>query len=335
MTGGSIFKRAKIICRGESSKGESSRASETPPTPVHLNTQEENKCGGSQQPPGHSYHWQARNSDDGIWLIDEEGAPIRRRGRTTCVDIHNMPPGTRVYIEVNGNNIPCNKPESILLGSYLSFIARDPIFAPISFLDWSDKGMKLFKKRMLAKVLSKFEFPVHMRHWILQSLDLKWSNHKMTLKSKYWDNRPIEKIMESVPDGVDAAQWCQLVVQWSELEEQIQPCELCAEEGFTPEDNVEANETVFNMVRGSEHHGRVRPQGVESVDVIQTRYFPQSTTEGGSGSGSLSNLDQIENLREEVLLLRAETRDFIRQFQMQRTLPGSLQMGDNENPSDD
>ncbi|KAL0912249.1 hypothetical protein M5K25_018211 [Dendrobium thyrsiflorum] len=205
MTGGSIFKRAKIICRGGSSGGESSRAFETPCTPVHPNTQEENKCGGSQEPPRHSYHGQAPNSDDRIWLIDEQGAPIRRRGRTTCVDIQNMSLGTRVYIEVNEKNIPCNKPESILLGSYLSFIARDPILAPISFLDWRNKSMKPFKKRMLAKVESKFEFPVHMHYWILQSLDVKWRNHKMTLKAKYWDNRPIEKIMESVLDGVDAA----------------------------------------------------------------------------------------------------------------------------------
>ncbi|KAL0912250.1 hypothetical protein M5K25_018212 [Dendrobium thyrsiflorum] len=107
-----------------------------------------------------------------------------------------------------------------------------------------------------------------------------------------------------------------------------------AEEEITPEDgNVEANEEVFSMIRGFVHHERVRPQG---FDVIQTRYFPQSTTEGGSGSGSISNLDQIASLREEVFLLRAEIRDFqslcseMREFiqQMHHTFSGSLQMGE-------
>ncbi|PKU66554.1 hypothetical protein MA16_Dca006882 [Dendrobium catenatum] len=91
-------------------------------------------------------------ADDGIWLIDDEGDPIKKRGRTTCADIQSMPPGTRVHIEVNENMVPCNIPESILLGSYLGVLARDPILAPISFSDWRNKGMELFKKRMLAEV---------------------------------------------------------------------------------------------------------------------------------------------------------------------------------------
>ncbi|KAL0909142.1 hypothetical protein M5K25_023674 [Dendrobium thyrsiflorum] len=63
---------------------------------------------------------------------------------------------------------------------------------------------------------SKFAFPGHVRHWILQSLGVKWRNHKINLKAEHWDSFPIEKILEYVPAGVDAAQWCQLVTQWSQ-----------------------------------------------------------------------------------------------------------------------
>ncbi|PKU82387.1 hypothetical protein MA16_Dca005392 [Dendrobium catenatum] len=63
---------------------------------------------------------------------------------------------------------------------------------------------------------SKFAFPGHIRHWILQSLGVKWRNHKTNLKAEHWDCRPIEEIMESVPAGVDATQWCHLVNQWSQ-----------------------------------------------------------------------------------------------------------------------
>ncbi|KAH0470198.1 hypothetical protein IEQ34_001756 [Dendrobium chrysotoxum] len=63
-----------------------------------------------------------------------------------------MPPGTRIHIEVNENNISYNIPEYILLGSYLSVVARDPFLAPIAFPDWRNKGMESFKKNMLAGV---------------------------------------------------------------------------------------------------------------------------------------------------------------------------------------
>ncbi|PKU78244.1 hypothetical protein MA16_Dca018044 [Dendrobium catenatum] len=111
-----------------------------------------------------------------------------------------MPPGTRIHIEVNENNIPCTIPKSVLLGTYLGVVARDPILAPIAFPDWRNK---------------EFEFPGHIRHWILQSLVVKWRNYKTTLKAEHWDSRPIEEILEDVPAGVDKMQWCQLVNQWS------------------------------------------------------------------------------------------------------------------------
>ncbi|KAI0488582.1 hypothetical protein KFK09_028420 [Dendrobium nobile] len=127
-----------------------------------------------------------------------------------------MPPGTRVHIEVNENNVPRNISESVILGSYLGVIARDHVLAPLSFPDWRNKGLEPFKKKMLAEVESKFAFPGHIHHLILQSLGVQWRNHKTNLKAEHWDCRPIEKIMESIPSGVDATQWCHLVTQWSQ-----------------------------------------------------------------------------------------------------------------------
>ncbi|KAL0926257.1 hypothetical protein M5K25_002471 [Dendrobium thyrsiflorum] len=179
MTGRNTFRRAKKVV----SRGGSSRGSETLSTPIHPDstseqTQEENQCSDTQKSP------------------HEQGVPVRRRGRTTCIDIQNMPPGTRAFIEVNENNVPSNISESVLLGSYLGVIARDPVLAPISFTDWRNKGMEPFKKKMLAEV--------------------EWRNHKNNLKAEHWDNHPIEEILESIPAGVDVAQWCQLVTQWSQ-----------------------------------------------------------------------------------------------------------------------
>ncbi|KAH0459042.1 hypothetical protein IEQ34_011856 [Dendrobium chrysotoxum] len=118
---------------------------------------------------------------------DEQENPTRHRGRTTCADKQNMPPRTRIHIEVNENNIP----ESILLGTYLGVVAGDPILAPIAFPNWRNKGMESFKKKMLAKV-----------------------------EAEYWDSRPIKEILEIVSVGIDQTQWCQLVNQWSKLEDQ-------------------------------------------------------------------------------------------------------------------
>ncbi|KAH0465054.1 hypothetical protein IEQ34_005157 [Dendrobium chrysotoxum] len=272
-----------------------------------------------------------------------------------------MRPGTRIHIEVNENNIPCNIPESILLGSYLGVVARDPVLAPIAFPDWRNKGMKPFKKKMLAKVESKFKFPGHIRHWILQSLGVKWRNYKTTLKAEHWDSRPIEKIMENVPHGVDQMQWCQLVTQWSKPEDQsikdrlqlwkinrmhkdgtwssedamqrwTQAYNLLAEERLTPENgNIEANERVFSIVMGLEHSCRVRTHG---FGVTPTRYFPQSKSAEGGGSGS--NFGQIASLREEFRSFRDkmrefssfrdEMRQFMQQFQMNQPPHGGSQM---------
>ncbi|KAH0451421.1 hypothetical protein IEQ34_018720 [Dendrobium chrysotoxum] len=95
---------------------------------------------------------QVPSADEEIWLIDNDGAPIKKRGQTICADIQSMLPGTRVHIEVNENMVSCNMPESILLGSYLGVVARDPILASISFSYWCNKGMESFKKRMLVEV---------------------------------------------------------------------------------------------------------------------------------------------------------------------------------------
>ncbi|KAH0435575.1 hypothetical protein IEQ34_026582 [Dendrobium chrysotoxum] len=304
-----------------------------------------------------------------------------------------MPPGTRIHIEVNENNIPCNISESILLGTYLGVVARDPVLAPIAFPDWRNKGMEPFKKKMLAEVESKFEFPGQIRHWILQSLGVKWRNYKTTLKAEHWDSRSIEKILETVPAGVEQMKWCQLVNQWSKPEDKeraaknsanakkqtcphtmgrvssvrrqketsikdrlqlwkinrmrkdgtwssedaiqrwTHACNLLAEEGLTPEDgNIEANERVFTIVVGTEHSGRVRTQ---EFGVTPTRYFPQSKSEEGGGSGS--NFGQIASLREEFKSFRDnqmrdfgsfrdEMRQFMKQFQMNQPPNGGSEM---------
>ncbi|KAH0461250.1 hypothetical protein IEQ34_008825 [Dendrobium chrysotoxum] len=135
-----------------------------------------------------------------------------------------------------------------------------------------------------AEAKSKFEFSGHIRHWIFQSLGVKWRNYKITLKAEHWDSIPIEEILETVPTGVDQMQWCQLVNQWSKPEDQTQACNLLAKEGLTPEDeNIKANERVFTIVMGPEHSGQVHTQG---FSVKQTIYFSQSKSEEGSGSGS-------------------------------------------------
>ncbi|KAI0510958.1 hypothetical protein KFK09_011574 [Dendrobium nobile] len=164
MTRTNTFRRAKKVV----SRGGSSRGSETPSTPIHPDstseqTQEENQCSDNEQSPRHSTCEQIQAPNDGIWLIDEQGVPVHRTGRTTCSDIQKMPPGKRVHIEVNENNVPSNISEPVLLGSYIGVIVRDSVLAPISFSYLRNKGMKPFKKKMLAeveisKILNKFQY---------------------------------------------------------------------------------------------------------------------------------------------------------------------------------
>ncbi|KAH0460663.1 hypothetical protein IEQ34_011326 [Dendrobium chrysotoxum] len=280
MTGGSLFRRAKkAICRGGSSIGgsnigESSRETEsitpsiTPSTPVHPDSQEEIECSGSQHTSRHSFCGTDPAPEEGMSkeILSGVGGEQHVLIYRICRQEHN---------------------------SYI-----DPMLAPIAFPDWRNKGMEPFKKKMLAEVESKFEFPGHIRHWILQSLGVKWRNYKTTLKAEHWDSRPIEEILETVPAGVDQTKELQKILlmrrnklvltQWV-----TQACKLLAEEGLTPkDDNIEANERVFAIVMGPEHSGRVRTQG---FGVTPTRFFPQSKTEGGSGS----NFGQIASLREE------------------------------------
>ncbi|KAL0922681.1 hypothetical protein M5K25_006687 [Dendrobium thyrsiflorum] len=96
-----------------------------------------------------------------------------------------MPSGTWVHIKVNENMVPCNIPEFILLRSYLGVISIDPILAPISFSYWCNKGKEPFKKRILAEVEAKFDFPAHIKHWILQSLVARWHNYRTSLKADH------------------------------------------------------------------------------------------------------------------------------------------------------
>ncbi|PKU81316.1 hypothetical protein MA16_Dca025040 [Dendrobium catenatum] len=122
---------------------------------MHPDLSNATDCNNNEQSLDQSFQdlrRQVPSIDDGILLIDDEGALIKKRGLTTCADIQSMPPGTQIHIEVNENMVPCNIPESILPGSYLGIVARDPILAPISFADWCKKGMEPFEKRMLAEV---------------------------------------------------------------------------------------------------------------------------------------------------------------------------------------
>ncbi|KAL0915559.1 hypothetical protein M5K25_015985 [Dendrobium thyrsiflorum] len=91
--------------------------------------------------------------------------------------------------------------------------------------------------------------------------------------------------------------------EWTKREDQTlvsRACNLLSEEGLTPEDgNIEANEGVFTIVMGPKHAGRVRTQG---FGVTPTRYFPQSKSEEGGGSGS--NFGHIASLRDEFRSFR-------------------------------
>ncbi|KAH0451799.1 hypothetical protein IEQ34_019098 [Dendrobium chrysotoxum] len=302
MTGRNTYRRAKkVVSRGGSSKG-----SETPSTPIDPDStcdqsQEEHECSGTQQSLHHSTY--------------EQGVPVRHRGRTTCIDIQNMLPSTRVHIEVNENNVRSNILEFVLLGSYLGVIARDPVLAPISFSDWRNKGMEPFKRKMLAEVeeraainaanAKKQTYPHPMGR-----VSSVHRQQEMAIK----DRLLLWRINRLCKDGT-----------WSSEDAKhrwIQACEPLAEDGLTPEDgNVDANERVFSKVMGPEHPGRVRTQG---FGVTPTRYFSHNTNDVRSNSGS--SLSQIVSLREEVNLLRTEMREFMQQFRMQQPPQGSSQM---------
>ncbi|KAH0465873.1 hypothetical protein IEQ34_005976 [Dendrobium chrysotoxum] len=96
-----------------------------------VDSQEEIEYSRTQQTPRYSFCGQAPAPEEGVSLIDEQGNPIKRRGRITCADMQNILSGILIDIKVNENNIP----ESILLGSYLGVVTRDPVLAIMAFSD--------------------------------------------------------------------------------------------------------------------------------------------------------------------------------------------------------
>ncbi|PKU66956.1 uncharacterized protein LOC110094883 [Dendrobium catenatum] len=103
--------------------------------------------------------------------------------------------------------------------------------------------------------------------------------------------------------------------------------EMLAEEGLMPEDgNLEANEKAFKAIMGPEHPGRVRTQG---FGVTPSRYFPQSTTTQGSGSGGNTAFDRVVKLEEVVRTLQSEVRQ-LKENNQQQHPPGSSTLGDND-----
>ncbi|KAH0468588.1 hypothetical protein IEQ34_003621 [Dendrobium chrysotoxum] len=94
---------------------------------------------------------------------------------------------------------------------------------------------------------AKFSFPANIRHWILQSLGVKWRNYKTSLKERATRNiKNVKKKKQMCPHEMS----------------QAHACEMLAEERLMLEDrNLEANEKVFKAIIRLEHPWRVRTQG--------------------------------------------------------------------------
>ncbi|KAI0515862.1 hypothetical protein KFK09_008530 [Dendrobium nobile] len=146
MTGSGSFRHAKKVThRGSSSVEQIGRTSNNTSNSVYPDSSNANDYNNNDQSSIQSsqdLRQRVPPKEDGTWLIDDEGAPIKKRGRTTCVDIQSMPLCIRIHIEDNENIVPY----------------------------WRNKGMDPFKKKMLAEIEAKFEFPTNMKYWILQSL---------------------------------------------------------------------------------------------------------------------------------------------------------------------
>ncbi|KAL0906705.1 hypothetical protein M5K25_025220 [Dendrobium thyrsiflorum] len=212
---------------------------------------------------------------------------LRQFGFVPTVDVQPMEPK---FVRVDGRG----KADTDWLVYYLHYIGL-----------WEDRRAHIIEGTPFGEDTEHLiqHYLQWFRHWILQSIGVKWRNYKASLKSEHCDSRPIKEIKEAVPAGVDPTQWCQLVNQWAQPEDQ---------EGLTPEDgNLEANERVFKAVMGPEHPGRVRTQG---FGVTPTRYFPQSTTHPGNNSYS-STFARVARLEEQLQTLKKELRQVMQHCQ--------------------
>ena len=74
----------------------------------------------------------------------------------------------------------------------------------------------------VIRVQMRFLYPYRMEKWILQTIGERWRQHKLNLKSIYFDvNKSKEVNYNNSPQGVIADQWIALVNNWMTHKAQV------------------------------------------------------------------------------------------------------------------
>ncbi|KAG6418780.1 hypothetical protein SASPL_120985 [Salvia splendens] len=182
-----------------------------------------------------------RDDVDGIelWLLKDEGFTSRTAvgRRTYNINMHQQASNTvrhsdhsheRVLpLPIGDMSVGTEQEQEIGDASeaktrgptYMTDIWGRPQNLPPISVEYNEFGQPIGgdhrkKDEMLEVVKLRFDVPIIAENWVLTSIGTKWRNWKHYLKTRYWDDVPIEYIIHDMDDRVLEEQWIQLLSYW-------------------------------------------------------------------------------------------------------------------------
>ncbi|GAB4833278.1 hypothetical protein Ancab_039946 [Ancistrocladus abbreviatus] len=140
----------------------------------------------------------------------------RKRGPTTCVDIHARTLDMRTPIILNEKNQPIGPDDGSLrrFSSFLGTLARDSSFCPLDKPTWRQINDEK-KSRLWKYVNEKWLIPSSGEKWVLSTIRECWKCYKCRLREKYYEKYPNDKVrLRNRPDTIPIDQFRALLKYW-------------------------------------------------------------------------------------------------------------------------
>ncbi|XP_030949519.1 uncharacterized protein LOC115973400 [Quercus lobata] len=183
-----------------------------------------------QAPSADDDRRQSQGSDDETLAPDTEDIPItvptagavvvpNKRGPNRFDDIWNMPPGKKLFLEINGAGQPVGE-NAGPFAKWLGTMARKPDMCPINYRSWHSMPLQ-YKNRCWEAIQARWVIPTariplaKQRKWSLSRIGKLWRGHKTELKEKHYNlNTTKEDLLQLSLPEVDDTQFHGLVEYW-------------------------------------------------------------------------------------------------------------------------
>nr|POE59779.1 hypothetical protein CFP56_69605 [Quercus suber] len=181
-----------------------------------------------QAPPAGDDRRQSQGSDDETQPPDTEDIPVpavgavvvpNKRGPNRFDDIWNMPPGKKLFLDINKAGQPIGE-NAGPWAKWLGTVARKPDMCPINYRSWHRMPLQ-YKNRCWETIQARWVIPAaripldEQRKWVLSRIGKLWRGHKSELKEKHWNtNTTKEDLLQLSLPEVDDTQFHGLVEYW-------------------------------------------------------------------------------------------------------------------------